>query len=144
MKTILFFTLIAITGNVFSQGTSEVPSWVMWPGEGGTVRGSADDGTFLSGSLIDTPDVFFLPKQRLGGILSSRWIPEKPDDGKLFTSLRYEVTQDITVGLDYRPLTDKISLAANWRAISEQGDWQPAIILGTSNDDFGDISSQSY
>ena len=84
------------------------------------------------------------PEERLGGILNFRWIPEKPDHGKIFTTLRYEITQDITVGLDYRPLTDDISFAANWRAISEQGNWQPAIILGTSNDDFEDIASQSY
>ena len=71
-------------------------------------------------------------------------MPEKPDNGQIFTSLRYEVTQDITVGLDYRPLVDDFSLAANWRAISEQGDWKPSIIFGTSNDDFDDIWSQSY
>ena len=98
----------------------------------------------MSGSFIDTPNIFYLPEERLGGILNFRWIPEKPDNGKIFTSLRYEINQDLTVGLDYRPLTDNFSFAANWRVISEQGDWKPAIILGTANDDFNDIDSQSY
>lgn len=80
----------------------------------------------------------------MGGILNSRWIPEKTDHGQLFLTLRYEIIDSLTLGLDYRPLTDDFGFAANWRAASENGIWQPAIIFGTSNDDFGEISSQAY
>ena len=98
----------------------------------------------MSGSFIDTPNIFYFPEERLGGILNFRWIPEKPDNGKIFTSLRYELNQDLTVGLDYRPLTDNFSFAANWRVISEKGDRKTAINKYTANDDFNDIDSQSY
>lgn len=50
----------------------------------------------------------------------------------------------LTAGLDYRPLTDDFGLAANWRVLPEKKGWQPAVIVGTSHDDFNEIQSQSY
>ena len=41
-------------------------------------------------------------------------------------------------------LSNDIDFAANWRVLPEKKGWQPAVILGTSNDDFNDIKSQSY
>ncbi len=96
------------------------------------------------GSLLGTPDIFRWPEERLGGLLNFRWIPEKPDHGQIFLTFRYEIIESLSVGADYRPLTGDVTFAGNWRAISENDGWRPAVILGTSNDDFGDVSSQSY
>ena len=52
--------------------------------------------------------------------------------------------EGLSGGLDYRPLSNDIDFAANWRAVSEKKGWQPAVIFGTSNDDFNEIKSQSY
>ena len=46
--------------------------------------------------------------------------------------------------MDYRPLTNDASILANWRVFSEKGKWRPGLIVGTSNDDFGGLNSQSY
>ncbi|MGC6435972.1 MAG: hypothetical protein ACON5I_06415, partial [Verrucomicrobiales bacterium] len=72
------------------------------------------------------------------------WIPEKNDSGQIFSSLRYEFIDGFTAGLDYRPLVDDFALAANYRIVSENSGWQPSVILGTSNDEFNDVQSQSY
>lgn len=80
----------------------------------------------------------------MGFSLYGRWIPEKPDHGKWYVNLSYSVTDSLRVGLDYRPLTDDVSILANWRVFSENDSWRPALIIGTSNDDFGDINSDSY
>ena len=84
------------------------------------------------------------PKDPLGFLLSWRWIPKKPDHGKWYVHLGYEVTKSLRAGVDYRPLTEDLSPLANWRVFSENDTWRPALILGTSNDDFGDVNSQSY
>ena len=52
--------------------------------------------------------------------------------------------EGLSGGFDYRPLSNDIDFAANWRAVSEKKGWQPAVIFGTSNDDFTEIKSQSY
>ncbi|MCP4849605.1 MAG: hypothetical protein GY899_16830 [Verrucomicrobiaceae bacterium] len=71
------------------------------------------------------------------GVISSRWIPEKGDAGKIYGSVSFWLTQDFSLGADYRPLADKAGITATWRALSENPDsWKPAIILGTSVDDF--------
>ena len=59
-------------------------------------------------------------------------------------NLSYQVTDSLRLGVDYRPLTNDVSILGNWRVFSENDTWRPALILGTSNDDFGDVSSQSY
>ena len=73
---------------------------------------------------------------------SFRWIPEKPDNGQIFTSVSYAFLPDFEAGVDYRPLVDEVFPNANWRVLPE-GTRIPALILGTSNDDFGDENSQS-
>ena len=84
------------------------------------------------------------PEDPLGFSLYSRWIPEKPDHGKWSLNLSYQITESFRLGVDYRPLVGDVSPLANWRVFPEDDGWQPALILGTSNDDFGEISSQSY
>ena len=71
------------------------------------------------------------------GVISSRWIPEKADAGKLYTSVSFWLTDNFSLGADYRPLADKAGITATWRAIAEDPlDWTPALIFGTSVDDF--------
>ena len=74
---------------------------------------------------------------------SGRWIPEKGDAGQVFFSAKYWATNDLGIGFDYRPLVDHVSLTATYRAISEDvNGWKPALILGSSVDDFTDGSTQ--
>lgn len=89
-------------------------------------------------SLLD------FPQDPLGFLLSFRWIPEKPDHGKIYWHLNYAFTDKLRAGIDYRAITGDVSLQANYRVMSENNGWRPAMILGTANDDFGDISSQHY
>ncbi|MEM7383848.1 MAG: hypothetical protein AAF514_02790 [Verrucomicrobiota bacterium] len=84
------------------------------------------------------------PEEPSGFSLYSRWIPEKPDHGKWYFNLSYQWTESFRIGLDYRPLTEDVSILANWRVFPENGSWRPALIVGTSNDDFGDINSDSF
>lgn len=70
-------------------------------------------------------------------VLTARWIPEKSDAGQQFMSLRYWATRDLGVGFDYRPLIDQLKFSATYRLVSEDPrGWRPAILLGTSFDDF--------
>ena len=72
-----------------------------------------------------------------------RWIPEKSDDGQIFFSWKYWATNNIGLGLDYRPKTNNATFSGTWRLFSET-EQHPAIILGTSTDDFEDqITSES-
>lgn len=84
------------------------------------------------------------PNEPLGFTGYARWIPEKPPHGEWYLNLSYQATDWLRVGVDYRPLTDDVSVLLNLRVFPESGKWRPALILGTSNDDFGDINSQSY
>ena len=82
-------------------------------------------------------------------VFSGRWIPEKSDAGQVFASFKYWVTDDLGVGFDYRPLVDKISLTATYRLVTEDHcGWRPAVIVGTSVDDFTkdgmDVESRAY
>ena len=83
-------------------------------------------------------------RELLGFSFHARWIPEKPPHGQWYMNLGYQVTNNLRIGADYRPRTRDVSVLANWRVFSENDKWRPALILGTSNDDFGAISSQSY
>jgi len=92
-----------------------------------------------SSSILD------FPEDPLGFLFSFRWIPEKPDHGKLYYHLNYAFTDRLRAGVDYRSITGDVSFQANYRLLDEKEDWwRPAVILGTANDDFGDISSQHY
>ena len=70
--------------------------------------------------------------------------PEKPDHGQWYANIGYQFTDSFRGGIDYRPVTGDVSLLANWRVISEDDSWRPALIVGSSNDEFGGINSQSY
>ena len=120
------------------------------------MRGRSADGTgdtFDSISLLKRSDSELLqglgsalswPEEPVGLSLYGRWIPGKPPHGEWYTNLSYQATDWLRVGFDYRPRTDDVSLLANLRVFSENDSWRPALILGTSNDDFGDINSDSY
>lgn len=84
------------------------------------------------------------PEEPAGFLLTARWIPEKPDHGKWYVNINYQLLDNLRVGVDWRPLTDDWSLLANWLVFPEDDGWRPGLIVGTSNDDFGDINSQSY
>ena len=73
---------------------------------------------------------------------SFRWIPEKSDNGRIFTSISYAFLPDFEAGVDFRPLVDEVSPNVNWRVLQERTR-MPAVILGTSNDDFSSGNSQS-
>ena len=80
---------------------------------------------------------------------SGRWIPEKGDSGQVFFSAKYWATDNLGVGVDYRPLVDHVSMTATYRAVTEDvNGWKPAVIIGTSVDDFTSgatqVESRSY
>ena len=110
--------------------------------------GSFNSTGFLEGSdsstLQGVGSFLLWPKDPIGLSFYSRWIPEKPDHGQWYLNLSYQVSDSLRAGIDYRPLTEDFGLLANWRAFSENDSWRPALILGTSNDDFGSINSQAF
>jgi len=76
-------------------------------------------------------------------VATGRWIPEKNDAGQIFTSLAWWVTNDWAIGADFRPLVDTIELNSTLRVLSEvPGQWRPAVIVGTSKEDFTDGDDQ--
>ena len=84
--------------------------------------------------------------ERVKLVLTGRWIAEKADAGQLYASAAFWLTENISLGADWRPLTDDVGLTATWRAVSEDPDgWRPAVIFGTATDDFtvGDHEIQS-
>ncbi len=101
----------------------------------------ADGSAAAAGAISDEAPEGADP---LGISAYGRWIPDKPPHGQWYANVSYQVTDFLRVGLDYRPRTEDLSLLANWRVFPENDDWRPALILGTSNDDFGEINSQSY
>ena len=51
--------------------------------------------------------------------------------------MAFWLTDNFSLGLDYRPLADKAGITSTWRAISEApGGWKPALIFGTTVEDF--------
>jgi hypothetical protein len=71
-----------------------------------------------------------------------RFIPDKGDNGKWTSSveMRYK---DLSLGLDYRPLTQKLGPIASYRVLNETKNL-PAIVVGTGPDQFGSVHSQAY
>ena len=120
------------------------------------MRGRSADGTpikddslnFLTESdsewMKDLGVILGKPDEPLGYSFYARWIPEKPDHGQWYANIGYQFTDSFRGGIDYRPVTGDVSLLANWRVISEDDSWRPALIVGSSNDEFGSINSQSY
>ena len=80
------------------------------------------------------------------GIFNLRWIPDKGEAGRVYASLRASVHQNITLGGDYRPLTEDLGLLATWR-VRPETEKSPALIISTSRDDFvhqgEEVASQS-
>lgn len=105
---------------------------------GRTVESPGASDPFDSVKFLNWPD------EPAGFSLYARWIPEKPPHGQWYLNLGYQFTDSLRAGVDYRPVTRDASVLVNWRVFAEDDSWRPALILGTSNDDFGDINSQSY
>ncbi len=82
-------------------------------------------------------------EEPLGLAFTARWIPENPDHGNLYFNLTYQLLDNLRVGVDYRPNSGDVTPKANLRLWSETKT-RPALILGASNDDFGDIDSYGY
>lgn len=79
-------------------------------------------------------------------VTTGRWIPEKGDAGQIFMSMAYWVTDDWSLGVDYRPLVDSLEVTSTYRLISEDPNgWRPGVIFGTSKEDFtfGGIERES-
>lgn len=102
------------------------------------------DPVDFSNWLNDPSVLLHWPEDPAGFTLYARWIPEKSDHGQWYLNASYQFTENLRAGVDVRPLTNDVSILANWRVFPENDSWRPALILGTSNDDFGDINSQSY
>ena len=108
------------------------------------MRARDDEGNDIGRTSSIWDDVLYFPEKTLGFQFSSRWIPEKPDSGKIYLNLSYEFTSAIRAGLDYRPLTDDISPRITWRLFpSAPKGWRPALIAGLANDDFGEFNSNA-
>lgn len=120
------------------------------------MRGRSEDGTLIKDNSLDflteseaewMQDLGVLlgkPEEPNGFSFYFRWIPEKSDHGQLYANIGYQFTDSFRAGLDWRPLTDDVTPLINWRVFSENDTWRPALIVGMSNDDFGDINSDSY
>lgn len=74
---------------------------------------------------------------------SFRWIPEKAPAGQIYASLQYGLTDDLWVGIDYRPKVDEVELNGNWRALDETAN-RPALTFGTAVDDFDETTSRHW
>lgn len=120
------------------------------------MRGRSDDGSggnvFKDIAFLDESDHPMLqglgdflkkPQEPLGFSYYFRWVPEKSPHGQLYMNLSYQFTDSLRAGVDWRPRTGDVSPLVNWRVFSEDESWRPALIVGMSNDDFGDINSDS-
>ena len=73
----------------------------------------------------------------------TRFIPNVIDRAKWRNTLTYQVSDRLSVGVEYNPLAGKVSPLANYVAIKET-EKRPALILGTSSDRIGKPSGQSF
>ena len=72
-------------------------------------------------------------------------MPDKGDHGKIAMTLTYAATDRLTLGADYRPLSDDLTAIASFRLLDETK-YRPALVIGSSADEFGSDStlSQAY
>ncbi|HJM62150.1 MAG: hypothetical protein QF405_06735 [Roseibacillus sp.] len=78
-----------------------------------------------------------------GVAASLRYMPEKGDHGKVASTLTYAFSDDLTLGIDYRPLSADLTVIGAFRLIDEST-WRPAVVVGTSADEFHSVLSQAY
>ena len=81
--------------------------------------------------------------KRLGIGLTNRWVPEKSEHGRFVHSLFWAPTDWLTLGADYRPLSDELAPSGSIRLV-EETEKRPQITVGTSADGFAGVSSQEY
>jgi hypothetical protein len=72
-----------------------------------------------------------------------RFIPNTINRAKWRNTLTYQVSERLSVGVEYNPLAGKVSPLANFVALKET-ETRPALILGTSSDRIGTPSGQSF
>ena len=65
------------------------------------------------------------------------------DRARWRNTLTYRFHPRLTAGVEYNPLSDKVSPLANFVALTETHE-RPALILGTSSDRIGTPSGQSF
>ncbi len=92
----------------------------------------------MRGRSEDSSDYF-------GIAASVRYMPQKGDHGKVASTLTYSFTDRLTLGVDYRPLSDDLTVIGSIRLMDEST-WRPTVVVGTSADEFGSdsILSQAY
>jgi hypothetical protein len=62
-----------------------------------------------------------------------RWVPNIPvDRARVRTTLTYQTTDRLRLGLEYNPQANDLGLLANYRALDETAT-RPALIFGTSS-----------
>lgn len=62
-----------------------------------------------------------------------RWIPDIPvDRARVRTTLTYQATERLRVGVEYNPQGHDLGPLVNWRVLDETAS-RPAVILGTSS-----------
>lgn len=72
-----------------------------------------------------------------------RLIANQIDRARWRNTLTYRFHPRFTAGVEYNPMAGKVSLLANWVALTETHK-RPALILGTSSDRIGTPFGQSY
>jgi hypothetical protein len=82
------------------------------------------------------------PENELWFVTGFRYIPEKGPNGRWTTSVEMHY-KNLTLGVDYRPLTKRAGVIASVRLL-EETKTRPSIVIGTGPDQFGRIYSQAY
>ncbi|MEM1295661.1 MAG: hypothetical protein AAGH89_09875 [Verrucomicrobiota bacterium] len=80
---------------------------------------------------------------RFGGGLTNRWVPRKSEHGRLVHSFFVTPNEWLTLGADYRPLSNELAPSASFRLMEETFN-RPQVTIGTSADGFSGVSSQEY
>lgn len=77
---------------------------------------------------------------------TTRWIPDKGESGRRYFSAAFAVHEDVLIGIDYRPLADKVAGLATWRIFDETATL-PGFVRATTKGDFTEhgeeVNSQS-
>ncbi|HEX8248615.1 MAG TPA: hypothetical protein VF599_10615 [Pyrinomonadaceae bacterium] len=73
----------------------------------------------------------------------ARFIPNVLPRARWRNTLTYQVSERLSIGVEYNPLAGKVSPLANFVAVRET-EKRPALILGTSSDRIGTPSGQSF
>jgi len=79
----------------------------------------------------------------MGISFSGRYMPEKGPHGKIAITGSWAPTARATIGFDWRPLSEDFTGIGSYLIFNET-EMRPAIVFGTSADEFGGTLSQAY